>query len=138
MKAVICTHDLALHIHTPGTGRWAVCQCGHTGARWEDPRAGRLIVACRSNRGSVRVLGLNNQYLLPAVTTVGRWEEHRQLHDAATDAPGFVFDKSRAGCWAVVFRVGSTGNTRWATDGEYLECFPVADESTATGEAGAA
>ena len=79
MKAVICTHDLALHIHTPGTGRWAVCQCGHTGARWEDPRAGRLIVACRSNRGSVRVLGLNNQYLLPAVTTVGRVTTRRSV-----------------------------------------------------------
>jgi len=124
VKAVICAIREGVHIHTPGVGKWEICQCGQTGAKWEDPQAGRLIVACRSDRGAVRVLGLNNQYLLPAVTTAGHWEEHRQLHDAATDAPGYVFDKSRAGCWAVVFRVGSTGDTRWATEAEYMECWP--------------
>lgn len=122
MKAVICTHDQALHIHTPGTGDWQVCQCGHTGAKWEDPHKGTLIVACLSNRDHVRVLGLNNQLLVPAVAERAPfWEMYRQWHLYATQAPDHVFDSSRAGCWAVVFTVGSTGDTRWATDGEYLE-----------------
>lgn len=131
MKAVICTIAGGLHIHTPGVGRWAICQCGNTGARWEDPEAGKLVVACRVPRGrmigQVLGLGLNNQLLLRAVTGQGQaWEDYRAWHDLATDAPGYVFDKSRAGCWAVVFRIGSTGDTRWATDAEYAECFPAA------------
>lgn len=125
MKAVICTHAGGVHIHTPGVSEWEVCQCGHAAAKWEDPQAGRLIVACRSNRDEVRGLGLNNNLLLPAVTAHGQaWETFREWHDKATDAPDYVFDKSRAGCWAVVFRIGTTSDTRWATEAEYMECFP--------------
>lgn len=125
MKAVICANGgIGVHIHTPGTGIWQVCQCGCTGARWEDPEAGRLIVACRGDRGRVFGLGLNNQLLLPAITASGQmWQDYRRWHDAATDAPGYVFDKAKAGCWAVVFRIGSTSDTRWATDPEQEECF---------------
>ena len=125
MKAVICTYSGGVHIHTPGVGKWEICQCGHTGARWEDPEAGKLIVARRADRTKVHVLGLNNQLLLPAVTDrIDGWADYRHWHDHATDAPGYVFDSARAGCWAVVFGVGSTSDTRWATDEEYLECFP--------------
>ena len=128
MKAVICTIAGAggVHIHTPGKDRWEVCQCGQTGAKWEDPEAGKLIVACRSRRDQVFGLGLNNQLLLCAITAHGQaWETYREWHDIATDAPGYVFDKDRAGCWAVVFRIGSTSDTRWATEAEYMECFPA-------------
>lgn len=125
MKAVICTITGGLHIHTPGAGKWEICRCGQTGARWEDPKAGTLIVACRSDRGKVFGLGLSNQLLLRAVTARGQaWEDYRAWHDLATDAPGYVFDKGRAGCWAVVFRVGATSDTRWADEAEYMECFP--------------
>jgi hypothetical protein len=127
VKAVICAISGGVHIHTPGTGTWEICRCGQTGARWENPGAGRLIVACRSDRDMVSVLGLNNQLLLPAVThRIDGWADYRHWHDHATDAPGYVFDKSRAGCWAVVFRAGSTSDTRWATEAEYMECFPGA------------
>lgn len=123
MKAVICAVTGGVHIHTPGVGKWEICQCGGTGAKWEDPEAGKLIVAAGA-RSQVFGLGLNNQLLLPAITAHGQaWEDYRAWHDHATDAPGYVFDKSRAGCWAVVFRIGSTGDTRWATDAEYRECF---------------
>lgn len=124
MKAVICTTTGGVHIHTPGVGKWEICQCGATGAKWDDPEAGKLAVAAR-NRGRVLGLGLNNQLLLRAVTAPGQaWEDYRNWHDIATDAPGYVFDKSRAGCWAVVFRIGSTGDTRFVEGAEYLECFP--------------
>ena len=126
MKAVICTVRGGVHIHTPGVGRWEVCQCGNTGARWEDPEAGKLIVAARTGREKVFGFGLNNQLMLRAVTSGGQmWEDYREWHDLATDAPGYVFDKAKAGCWAVVFRIGSTSDTRWATEAEYMECFPV-------------
>jgi hypothetical protein len=125
VKAVICTVRGGVHIHTPGNGRWEVCQCGNTGAKWEDPEAGKLLVACRARRDQVFGLGLNNQLLLRAVTAQGQvWEDYRDWHDIATDAPGYVFDKAKAGCWAVVFRIGSTGDTRFVEGAEYLECFP--------------
>lgn len=127
MKAVICSAAGPVHIHTPGTSGWVICQCGNTGVKWEDPQAGRLVVASRNDLilGAVRVLGLNNQMLLPAIGAPHRpnWAESRAWHDVATDAPGFVFDKSRGGCWAVVFGVGSTGDTRWASPAETRECF---------------
>jgi hypothetical protein len=126
VKAVICTISGGAHIHTPGVGKWEICQCGQTGARWEDPQAGSLIVACRSSRGKVFGLGLNNQLLLRAVTAHGQmWEDYRDWHDIATDAPGYVFDKAKAGCWAVVFRIGSTSDTRWASEDEFTDCFGV-------------
>lgn len=133
MKAVICSYAGGVHIHTPGVDRWEICQCGNAGARWEDPQAGRLIVACRHDRDAVRGLGLNNQLLLPALTTRGQaWETFREWHGKATDAPGYVFDKARAGCWAVVFRISSTGDTRWATEDERAECFPVSPTPAAS------
>jgi hypothetical protein len=71
-------------------------------------------------------LGLNNQLLLRAITADGQmWQDYRDWHELATDAPGYVFDKAKAGCWAVVFRVGSTSDTRWADEAEYMDCFGV-------------
>ena len=70
-------------------------------------------------------LGLNNQLLVRAVTASAQlWEDYRAWHDIATSAPGYVFDKAKAGCWAVVFRIGSTSDTRFVEGTEYLECFP--------------
>ena len=124
MKAVICSAIGGVHIHTPGTGKWEVCQCGATGAKWDDPEAGKLAVAAR-NRGAVVGLGLSNALLRPALMLPGQmWEDYRNWHDIATDAPGYVFDKAKAGCWAVVFRIGSTSDTRFVEGAEYLECFP--------------
>jgi len=131
VKAVICTASGGVHIHTPGVGKWETCQCGNAGAKWEDPEAGKLIVAAGA-RSQVSVLGLHNQLLRtvlalpvsPSMPLGQLWEEYRHLHDAVTDAPGYVFDKSRAGCWAVALPVGSTSDIRWATDAEYKECFP--------------
>jgi hypothetical protein len=125
VKAVICGTIGSLHLFTPGSLDWATCQCGQTGARWEDPEAGKIVVASRDSFTSmVRGLGLNNQLLLRALGSQGQaWEDYRAWHDTATDAPGYVFDKSRAGCWAVVFLIGSTTDSRWATPEEVAECF---------------
>lgn len=125
MKAIICGKVGNVHLFTPGRDEWNACECGNTKARWEDPDAGKIVVAVRGDRSPVRGLGLNNQLLLPALMTRGQaWEDYRAWHDKATTAPGYVFDKSKAGCWAVVFIIGSTSDSRWATVQEHDECFP--------------
>lgn len=129
MKAVICfasgpsDPDGGVHIHTPGSSRWQVCQCGLTAAKWANPHTGQLVVAARRT-DKVRGLGLNNQFLIPALTEPGQvWEFYRELHETAVNAPGYVFDKSRAGCWAVIYIIGTTSDTRWATSDEIEEAF---------------
>lgn len=42
------------------------------------------------------------------------FEDFRAAHDAATKAPNYVFDKSRANCWAVVVQMGTTSDVRWS------------------------
>lgn len=119
MKAIICTARGDLHIFT-FTREWTQCQCGSTRARWEDPAAGTVVVDA-GDREAVRLLGLSNRLLLPAVTAPGQsWQDFRRWHDDATDAPGYIFDASRAGCWAVIARIGTTTDTRWATPDEHL------------------
>ncbi len=132
MKAIICFWSGTVHIDS-FTEQWTACQCGNVRARWLDPHAGTVAVAAR-DRESVRLLGLNNHLLMPALQASRwrdeghprgqSWDEFRELHDRATDAPNHVFDKSRAGCWAVIVRIGATSDVRWATDEEYLEAFP--------------
>lgn len=124
MKAVICTKQLGVHIHSPGVDKWEICQCGGTGARWEDPEAGKLIIASRDgSTDRVLGLGLNNQLLIRAVTQRISWPSYREWHEIATDASGYIFDSSKAGCWAVVFPIGTTSDVRWATPQERDECF---------------
>lgn len=126
VKAIICTGHGDVHIHS-FTEEWTACLCGNVKARWEDPQAGKVVVTTRhlGARDHVRLLGLNNRLLLPAVTAPGQmWEDFRAWHEQATDAPGYIFDKSRAACWAVVARIGSTNDTRWATDAEHAEAWP--------------
>jgi hypothetical protein len=95
---------------------WRTCACGNTSARWIDPRRGTAEFRA-INRRDAFLLGLNNQLLLPAMRgELGIWEDYREVHEQATDAPGYVFDKSRAGCWAVVVRVGITDDAAWAAD----------------------
>lgn len=119
MKAIICVTG-GVHIISPDPSPvvWVVCQCGSSAVRWEDPKAGKLVVAAR-DRSAVHGLGLNNDLLIRALAAPGQmWEDYRNWHDIATDAPGYVFDKSRASCWAVIFAIGSTSDTRWASDEE--------------------
>ena len=127
MKAIICFANNDIHIHSFGT-EWTACVCGNTKAKWIDSKAGTVVVAARI-QPCVRLLGLNNHYLIPAIEPGGRnlqWEEYRELHAQAVEAPGYLFDKSKIGCWAAVVRIGRSNDVRWATDEEYFEAFPEA------------
>lgn len=122
MKAIICAEHGQIHIHTFGQS-WTPCECGNVFAKWLDPDAGTVVVAARVKE-RVRLLGLNNRYLEAAL--LGRnlsWERFRELHDMATEAPNFLFDKSRIACWAAVVEVGRSNDVRWANVDEFKEAF---------------
>lgn len=127
VKAIICYAARAgyaagtVHV-TSFTRDWTPCQCGNVRAKWLDERAGTMV-ADAADREKVRFLGMDNRMLIPRMSGIGgdAWEVHRTLHEISTTAPGYVFDKSRAGCWAVIARIGSTGDTRWATPEESAE-----------------
>lgn len=115
MKALVCgaCGDIqALQVE------WRTCQCGNTSAHWTDPHAGTAEFRAR-DRSRAFLLGLSNRLLMPALRgQLGMFQDFRAAHEAATEEPGYVFDKSRGGCWAVVVRVGQTSDVTWAEDGE--------------------
>ncbi len=124
MKAIICYNNDSVHLNSFGED-WTPCSCGNVRVRWLDPKAGTVVVAAK-NRATVRLLGLSNSYLIPAINLLGRsleWEEYQELHYEATEAPGYLFDKKKIGCWAAVVRIGRSNDVRWANDAEYAEAF---------------
>jgi hypothetical protein len=123
MKAIICFRSGDIHIHS-FTEQWTACACGNVKVKWLDAKAGTVVVAAQ-DRESVRLLGMNNGYLIPAIKYGGMWEDYRKMHDEATNASGYLFDKSMASCWAVVVKIGRSNDVRWATDEEYLQAFPT-------------
>lgn len=120
MKALVCTACMDIR-GLPNSGdvtRWVACSCSNARARWREPSRGTVDVQAQMPE-YVRILGLNNQMLTPALRAERlTHEQRRALHDLATDAPDHVFDKSRACCWAVVFRVGETSDTQFVEKGE--------------------
>ena len=93
---------------------WRTCKCGNTSARWTNAFTGTAEFKAR-DKALAYLLGLNNRVLGPALNgKLGMWEDFRDAHAAATDAPHHVFDASRANCWAVVAKVGTTSDVKWA------------------------
>jgi hypothetical protein len=120
MKAIVCGVG-SIHVRSFGT-EWTDCGCGNARAKWLDPFAGTVVVAAR-NRERVRLLGLNNAYLIPAFEKGLSWESYRLIHERSVKAPGYIFDASKAACWAVIVEIGRSNDVRWATDEEFLEAF---------------
>lgn len=123
MKALFCTLCLDIRGLDP-SGAWTVCRCGNLEARWLDPDRGTVRAKARE-QGHVRFIGFNNTYLIGAakgathmdmVKAGGQWEWWRQLHDQATSAPGYIFDKDKRACWATIVKVGETSDIAWETE----------------------
>lgn len=100
---------------------WTTCRCGNAQARWEDPHRGTVKVRA-ADRLSVRILGVNNLFFVQGVEGLptemitqagGTSAAWRALHDKATSAPGYIFDKGHRGCWACIFKVGDTSDVSW-------------------------
>jgi hypothetical protein len=99
--------------------RWRWCECDETGARWRDGTKGLLEVTSLRGSAGVRVIGINNLFLQAAVSlnphspdgsrTPEQW---RALHDLACEGvePHYLFHKDRRSCWALVIRVGESGD----------------------------
>ncbi len=120
MKAILCAKCIDFKALDP-SGKWTSCLCGNVEARWRDPQAGTVFVRAK-RRADARILGVNNRFLLKAiqgfthgemVSAGGQWEAWRELHNEATNAKGYIFDKNLRACWACVIQVGETGDVTW-------------------------
>jgi hypothetical protein len=131
-KALVCAECLDIRALDPDGG-WTACRCGACEARWEDPARG--TVRCRLgghpmtrearerlDRCPLRIMGLHNAYLIPAirgpsheqmVEAGGQWEWWRKLAEAATRAPGYIFDAAMRATWATIVKVNETGDIKW-------------------------
>lgn len=91
------------------------CTCGNLMGWWLDPGLGtaRFYVA-DGDRTSGGFIGFHNGLLHADYRQFQMDESFRHLHDQVTDAPGYHFDKSRKGCWAIVLQPGLSSDTDWA------------------------
>lgn len=109
---VACSDIVAPHRDWQTDRRWRWCECTRTGVRWVDGTRGLLEVTSAHGPDGVRVLGLHNTFLEAAVQ--GHWapEEWQQLHIEATTLVDrhYLFHADRRACWALVVRVGDTGD----------------------------
>lgn len=92
---------------------WRWCECDHTGVRWRDGDRGLLEVTSLHGPDGVRVLGLNNLFLLEALRTSGEGNDGwRAWHEATCEQvePHYLFHKDKRNCWALIVRVGASGD----------------------------
>lgn len=118
-KAAVCTHctDIIAPRRAWTTDRrWRWCECEHAGVRWLDGDRGLLEVTAMHGPGHVMVLGLNNQFFVPALggysnrpATAEAW---RALHEqTCTDVPDYyLFHQDRRACWALLVQPGESGD----------------------------
>jgi len=99
----------------PGSWRW--CQCTETGVRWRDGARGLVEVTSLHGPAQVRVIGINNMFLGLAVTSPPdgssrTGEQWRALHQFACERvePNYLFHADNRACWALVVRVGESGD----------------------------
>ena len=120
MKALLCAACMDIRALDPD-GAWTACRCGNSEARWLDADAGTVRVRAK-DKGLVRILGLNNSFLLRAIKGAdhldlveagGQWEWWRKLHELATDAKGYIFDRQFRACWACIVKVNETSDIKW-------------------------
>ena len=121
MKILVCQKCSDMRALNPLPKTAVVCACGSSAAWWDDPFKGTARFAGRGPSGTaewaaphVWFLGLNNRYLVAAMTEPGRIlddEGYRDLHEWATDAPGYQFDASKKACWAILVRPGMSSDT---------------------------
>jgi hypothetical protein len=118
MKGLLCSACVDFRALAPEGS--VSCRCGNVTAWWVDPVRG--VAKFRAiNRQMAFGIGFHNSFLIEATTVLrglAMPEDWRQLHEKATDAPGYMFDKSRRDCWALIFKPGSTSDTSWDDDGQ--------------------
>jgi hypothetical protein len=96
------------------------------GVRWADGDKGLVEVTAVDGRGHVRVIGHNNGFLTWAVERPPPDPEAwRALHTASCGlaaGTGYLFGSDRRDCWALVVRVGESGDVTFV---DYAEARRV-------------
>lgn len=93
---------------------WCAKPCMHSAVRWRDGQAGVLEVTSLHGKEDVVVVGLHNGMF--GALSKSTFEnplsdaEWRAAHALCTNAPGYLFDKSRRECWAALVRVGESND----------------------------
>lgn len=146
-KAALCVHCadiVAPHRDWRADRSWRWCECEHMGVRWRDGARGLLEVTALHGPEFVRVIGINNSYLQAAVSPnphtgdAGRTaEQWRALHELACERvePHYLFHRDQRNCWALVVRVGESGDVTFVDYGTAHSAIandpPVAQEDRA-------
>lgn len=123
-KAALCTvcADIVSPHRAWQTDRtWRHCECGQMGVRWRDGDRGLLDVTAVHGPDTILVLGLNNMFLgaalQDAASTPRDW---RDLHTATCEQvePNYLFHVDRRNCWALLTRVGDSGDIIYVDQAE--------------------
>jgi hypothetical protein len=96
------------------------------GVRWRDGDRGLLEVTAAQGPDTVLVLGLNNMFLGAALRDAASTpREWRDLHTYTCEQvePGYLFHESRRSCWALLVRVGDSGDIIYV-DREAVDAAP--------------
>lgn len=119
-KALLCMRCTTIRTFA-NDGRITMCECGTIAGWWEDASKGiaRLYSETLMGREYGRVVGFHNGFLREATRSSKSDIFFRAAHEQAIDAPGYLFDRAKRGCWAVIITPGQSADTRWATDQEW-------------------
>lgn len=136
---IMCSDILAPYRDWTQDRRWRWCQCGDTGVRWRDGLRGLIEVSARYGQDYARVIGISNMFLERAVARQmpgGAW--WRQLHEQCAEevSPHYLFSKENRNCWALVVRVGESGDVTFvdyptARDRNALVSSPYGEDEPA-------
>lgn len=126
MKALLCL--LCADVVTPHrewrtNPAWRWCEGGHAATRWTDGDRGLIEVTATHGADYIRVLGLSNTMIEATIGLRNAGltdEEWRDLHTRSTDdvAPHYLFHKEKRGCWALIVRVGESGDVTFVPAGD--------------------
>lgn len=116
MKALF--HTACGAIRSPAAnGAWTYCECTRAAIRWTDPSGGIAQAWCAlpDERDAVRIIGFNNMMLTTTPLDVSdeKWRRRHELNGILAEER-YLFSKEHRDCWAVLFRVGDTGDVTWA------------------------
>jgi hypothetical protein len=131
MLCINCSDLVAPHRDWQTDRAWRWCECGGAGVRWRDGTAGLLEVTSADGPAAVRVLGINNSFLVAAVAQppphAEGWRDlHRQA--CAEVTPNYLFHQDRRACWALIVRPGESSDVTFVDYAEAkAEHRPSAD-----------
>jgi len=109
---------------------WCADPCAHSAVRWRDGDKGLLEVTAFHGEGDVAILGLHNG-MVGMLSIKPEHEGWRNAHDKVTEAPGYLFDKSKRACWAVLVRPGESNDVFFMP---YMDAY--GERELSTGEKG--